>query len=686
MKQFSLNGNDSLTIDTAKGYISSLICRGAEKVADILPLFRISLLDKNGKRQQFSSFDAACTSEDLVFSGFAKDIKVYVDVKETENGIDFTMRVDNNTEDLIEWADFPLLALPELKENMQSGGQLLLPYNEGVIVSDSGKLSFSEPAYPSMGNYPVFPNMMFSQFMAYCFSGTNGQEGAESSFGLFIGALDPARGPKGIWAERAGNGISPVFRIYCGKDFGEDFLLDYPIRLQVFNGSWEAAAEIYRQWLSCNLPVKAKKTEENSSLPEWYRNSPVVVSYPIRGIHDMDVMDPNKLFPYKNAIPLIDEIHRKTGADILVLLMHWEGTAPWAPPHVWPPYGGEKLFSEFCGELHKRGYAVGVYCSGFGYTIQSNLIESYNKQQEYDHDHLEDAMCAGSDGKIEISNICTFQRSGYDICPASPKGKELLNKAYQPLFESTVDYAQILDQNHGGGQYFCYSAKHGHAPSPGAWMTGNMQELLSDWNQRAPGKLFGCESAAAEPFIGNLLFSDNRYELCYYLGHPVPLYSYLFHEYLRNFMGNQVSCPFPTDTDTLRMRIAYSFTAGDSLTLVITPDGDLMVNWGTRDFDHHPDKEKTLLFIKNLMQFYREEGKKYLCSGKMIMPLPIECDSVRYSDNIDAVPAVMTSAWEAADHARIQIFVNYTDAEQTYVIGSEKNTIPPLSVQARMLA
>ena len=142
MKQFSLNGNDSLTIDTAKGYISSLICRGAEKVADILPLFRISLLDKNGKRQQFSSFDAACISEDLVFSGFAKDIKVYVDVKETENGIDFTMRVDNSTEDLIEWADFPLLALPELKENMQSGGQLLLPYNEGLLFQIPASFRF----------------------------------------------------------------------------------------------------------------------------------------------------------------------------------------------------------------------------------------------------------------------------------------------------------------------------------------------------------------------------------------------------------------------------------------------------------------------------------------------------------------------------------------------------------------
>ena len=86
-------------------------------------------------------------------------------------------------------------------------------------------------------------------------------------------------------------------------------------------------------------------------------------------------------------------------------------------------------------------------------------------------------MCAGPDGKVAISRICTGQRKGYDICPASPVGREILKEAYMPLFESGVDYSQILDQNHGGGQYFCYSAEHGHAPAPGPWMTEEMVKL-----------------------------------------------------------------------------------------------------------------------------------------------------------------------------------------------------------------
>ena len=147
-------------------------------------------------------------------------------------------------------------------------------------------------------------------------------------------------------------------------------------------------------------------------------------------------------------------------------------------------------------------------------------------------------------------------------------------------------------------------------------MTENMQSLLSDWNHAAPHMLFGCESAAAEPFIGNLLFSDNRYELNHYIGRPVPLYAYLYHEYLHNFMGNQVASPLACHTDTLCAQLAYSFTAGDCMTLVMLPGGELLPFWGYNE-QWHPDKEKVLRFIKNLMRFYTEEAKPYLLFGRL---------------------------------------------------------------------
>jgi len=351
--------------------------------------------------------------------------------------------------------------------------------------------------------------------------------------------------------------------------------------------------------------------------------------------------------------------------------MHWEGTAPWAPPYVWPPFGDPDNFDQYLEALHSRGHMLGVYCSGFGYTINSNLI-NYNCTEAYESRGLEAGMCAAPNGQVQISKICTAQRSGYDICPASEVGKSILADAYLPLLTSKVDYAQILDQNHGGGQYFCYSREHGHAPAPGTWMTENMQELLGQWNDAAGLTLLGCESVAAEPFIGNLLFSDNRFELCYHIGRPVPLYAYLYHEYVRNFMGNQVSCPIQTDMDTLRYRMGYSFSIGDCMTIVLCPDGRLMQNWGTRDFEHAPDKEKALSFVAKMTKFYREEAKPFLYNGRMIEGLSVECELAPFGHNL---PKILSSAWEA-DGRRVQILVNAFDEDITCKVGAKEITVP----------
>ena len=127
---------------------------------------------------------------------------------------------------------------------------------------------------------------------------------------------------------------------------------------------------------------------KNTDLPEWYTDNTLVVTYPVRGVHDMDRPEPNALFPYINALPHIDEIAGKTGMRPLALLMHWEGTAPWAPPYVWPPYGGVEAFNEFRDALHDRGHMLGVYCSGFGYTKRSNLIPEYDNTEKIGRDDL----------------------------------------------------------------------------------------------------------------------------------------------------------------------------------------------------------------------------------------------------------------------------------------------------------
>ena len=592
------------------------------------PLFNVVLRNSNGEAKHFSAFDACEITECAEYCQYKfKDgftVTTKANSVESSSCITWGIKIENNTDMAIEYVDYPNLAFKPLIKN-GGIGKILLPYNEGVIIDDAydrDKDAFGRQdlEYPSKGSYYVFPNMMSSQFMAYLTDGG----------GVYIGAHDEKRGLKGFDYVATDDGVTLSVRTYTGKNFSEDYELDFPIVTKEFSGSWEDAADIYRDWFECHLPSNVQKVKENKNLLDWYADFPLIIAYPVRGMFDTDEMNPNALFPYMNAMPLVEEIAKETNSRVMALLMHWEGTAPWAPPYVWPPYGGAEEFNKFRDALHDKGHLLGVYCSGFGWTYKSNLTD-YNRTHEWESGEVESAMCAGPDGKVGISRICTDQRSGYDLCPASDKAKEILSDAYTPLFESGIDYAQILDQNHGGGQYLCYSRSHGHPPMPGAWMTENMQKLLEGWNKNAPGMLFGCESAAAEPFIGNLLFSDNRYELTHFIGTPVPLYAYIYHEYLHNFMGNQVCCPLDPNADTLCERLAYSFSTGDCMTLVMMPDGVFLPHWGCRYNEClHPDRKKALLLIKNLMAFYKEKAKPYLLYGKMEKALPVECECLSY--------------------------------------------------------
>ena len=663
-----------IAIDWEAAAVSSVTLGSCELVAASAPLFTLGLRDTEGKLRRIHATTAAtCAAREASadYTGFeGLDLTVTVTANAHDGKLVWGVSVDNRTDLLLEWVDFPTVDLAPLKKN-GGAGELLFPYNEGALVDDLGKrpswVSPHEPEYPSLGSYCVFPNMMFAQFMAYLANGR----------GLYVGAHDSARGVKGIDYINVDGNTRLQLRLYCGVNYGDSWVCPFPVVWQAFEGSWEDAAEIYRAWFETDLPRGVKKLADNKDLPEWYEDAPLVVTYPVRGIHDMDKMDPNALFPYVNALPRIEEIADRVGSRLLVLLMHWEGTAPWAPPYVWPPYGGVEGFNAMRDALHDKGHLFGVYCSGFGYTLKSNLND-YNMEKECAERGLEAGMCAGPDGKVAISRICTGQRRGYDICPASEVGREILREAYMPLFESGVDYSQILAQNPGGGQYFCYSKDHGHAPAPGPWMTENMQDLLTDWNGVAGKMLFGCESAAAEPFIGNMLFSDNRFELAWLLGRPVPLYAYIYHEYLRNFMGNQVCCPFPETLDTLRHRMGYSFSAGDCMTIALMPDGGLYPNWGGRNFSNPPDFDKTMTFAAHMQAFYRDTAKAYLYDGRMVKSQEFTVEQApHYEDARASFPPVFSSAWEK-DGKRAQIFVNPNDTAVTLALNGNTVTVPAM--------
>jgi len=148
-------------------------------------------------------------------------------------------------------------------------------------------------------------------------------------------------------------------------------------------------------------------------------------------------------------------------------------------------------------------------------------------------------------------------------------------------------------------------------------------------------------------------------------------------------MGNQCGCPFDPKCDTLRYRIAYSFSIGDIMTLILAPSGELMTHWSTRDFDHAPDMEKTLTFIKNMISFYRGGANEYLYAGKMACAPDIECESINIplvrGRDFATLPRLLSSCWQGKDGKVAYIVVNPETKNATFKLDGKEYTVPALN-------
>ena len=485
--------------------------------------------------------------------------KVFVHADESAF-VTWICEVENPTGYVMEWVGLPGLVVPDNLKGNGGDFSLFWPVGEGCIVEDVSVrnrfewLAYQEITSQSGGFNGVYPGSASMQFMAYY----------NEAGGLYIGAEDAESNLKTLEYASYHGGIRLETRVFTNGAI-DKYQMPYGVKTGIFAGNWQDAAEIYRNWLESTEGVLPEKICENNELPEWYGDSPVVAIYPIRGTKDTGDMTPNMYYPYKNALPYVERYGKAFHSRMMALPMHWEGTAPWAPPYVWPPYGGEEMFCEFANLLHEKNHLLGVYCSGIGWTKHSYLNE-LDLSDRYD----EKLICRTPEGEIKLSKVIVAPiRDGYDMCPESDKVAEIVQAEIEAMYGAGCDYTQYFDQNLGGNSCMCYAKDHGHPHAPGKWQTDAMKRIFQKATEHVDSKkmLIGCEAAAAESFMKYLPFNDLRYPFAFVFGIPVPAYAYA--QYEKRFTGRLVritpaaNCPFtglvPTATPGKYKTMPYAF-------------------------------------------------------------------------------------------------------------------------------
>ena len=646
---------------------------GYDYIEKETPLVRLSLLKSNGERVIAESGDCSAverkgntvTVRYEEIGGLPVSAVASFRV-EQPSLVGMRLSLSNRTDMRTESALYPGIII---KNRLSVDGyKLFWPAMEGVEITSADFRSelmahADGTVYPAKGWQGVYPGACPMQFMAYY----NGEHG------LYFASHDESCRFKLVeWKPEAG-GIRLMQQVYIDED-GSDFAYDYDVMLGTFRGDWYEAAEIYRNWLTSSAVLDFPKLKDNPDLPAWLTEPLTVITFPVRGTQDTGDMSPNCYYPYTNCLPYVRKYREFFGNRQMVLLMHWEGTAPWAPPYVWPPFGDKGAFDAFVGALHDENDLIGLYCSGLGWT-QKSFYYDYSGEERFEREGLAECVEVGPTRELQYTTTCFHIREGYELCPACEKVKELaVSEAEKIAVGTEIDYLQFFDQDLGGNTYPCYSDKHGHPPVPGKWMAAEMKDIVkkmrAKFREAHPDKkmLIGCEAAACEPLLDDMRFNDLRYNLDLMYGIPVPAYAYVFGEYVANYMGNHTTATRLLDTrlypDNIFYRTAYSFAQGDILTFMLKNDGK--VNWEWNDpweDDNEPDQEEYLSFAKTLNDFRNGILFEPLRFGKMVKPRQVSCG--KYTEKIDRkalvriLDEIVTTRFVTDDGRDIQIFVNF---------------------------
>jgi len=290
------------------GAFVSLLSGGKQFVNARLPLFAFRLREKD--EVSYTTSDEAqkveITKNDRAvslrydFLGISFIVNVSFDSR-----ISAYFSFVNKTDKYVEWVDFLQIAVCSDLVKQGGSGKIVMDINEGVLYDDinlkekDGISKYKDIEYPSLGLHALFPAVVESQFISYY----------DDTAGIYIATEDNERNLKGIDCRPFENAIKLQFRLFIGEDKNtENFTLPYNQVIDFFKGDWHCAAELYRNWFYDNLPEGLVAVKDNENLPEWYADSPLIVAYPLQGVHDMDPSGPNKLFPYNNACPLLTKL------------------------------------------------------------------------------------------------------------------------------------------------------------------------------------------------------------------------------------------------------------------------------------------------------------------------------------------------------------------------------------------
>ena len=372
--------------------------------------------------------------------------------------------------------------------------------------------------------------------------------------GLYLAARDREAHTKTFSTRRVGKGLEMSIAHVLSQAPTSQWELEYDTVLAGLRPApglkeitWEAAANLYREWAVQQPWCKQTMAQRVASgdIPKWIIEPTLVFTYSLRG----QMQDGNE----GNRLPLVvDQTERwrkMVGAPITTLIMSWEKLDSWVTPDYFPPFGGENEFAAVTLDLHARGHRTMVYLSGLHWTLHKDLTGPdrprvvVDQEAEFNRRGRASAISAAK-GEAFISGSPTHGvGQTATICASTALAREILAGTSQHCQQLGIDCVQV-DQIVGGGMKDCYHPQHHHPPGGGTWCSTALYRLFDDIRKagkaRDPNFAFSIE----EPGEFYLPVLDTYHARDLHQGRwprsgagvlGVPLFTHVYHEYMAGY-------------------------------------------------------------------------------------------------------------------------------------------------------
>ena len=452
------------------------------------------------------------------------------------------------------------------------------------------------------------------------------------------------------------------------------YTVPYEFKIGIYHGDWMDAADIYKQWAKKQVWCQRGPLYKRQDLPDALYK----VDLTMHAVYRTELSKPIQYDELKEDLFSLKEFFDKyafPNEEPVHIGIHWVGWSKYLDvlsknsrfPNYLPP---QENFTELMNYLHEIGsFYNDVYLTALGFDKRNQEGLEYTWERDG-----RPYACYNPEG--EVYTRFTSHHAWMD--PSNPGWQGIvINIAKETLVQCQLDgeyfdwypkYRLDFQQHEGGGDYYAKGYRE---------LMLSLKEELRKVNPNFyfyPEGKSEIEIGVFDAMLMEWFYSDEVGIVHTFgnLGRPIPLISYLYHEYISMVGGIRLRNKDITafrDIKDFRAVIAMLWVWGNKPHYPFLEGGRsqtyMFTKWKNGELDS--DWVRNLEYLAELVKMYKV-GKEALLYGEMVRPPAIYGVSktdINLGGNIIKLSSVLSGAFKSPDGKIYIPLTNWGEKSET---------------------